>query len=130
MSYARIKLSLVVSENEDFSQPFIVARPEPGSSALTPLEAIGQRVVATTGGTQIRAEYLGLAEYLVVWNDDYTNFVTVSYTNLQDDPAFHTVGPRKFCVLSDVNASGSNNIQISADTADCNVHVYGIGASA
>lgn len=127
MSYAKIELSLVVSDYDDFSSPYIDARPKPGSAVLMPTETMVQRqLMATTPGTTIEADQLGIASYFVLVNEDTLNFVTFTYTRVATGTNSVRVGPGKFAVIPDLD--GTTDMTVIADTAACYCRIYGIGA--
>lgn len=93
---------------------------------ITPsMSMVKHRVPCATGGTTIFTTQFTTVSYLVVFNTDSTNFVTLGWTDAAADGNTIVLAAGEFTVIPDVD--GSTSPTITADTAacDCEVTIFG-----
>jgi len=74
--YARARLTLEVSENSDYSRPYMK---EEVSLVLTPSETRFQKITADDGGVALVTSEFTTINYIVIENTDTANYVDVTW---------------------------------------------------
>ena len=131
--YAKLSIKAVVSSASDYTNPF----PETQFSnyTSTPECVIPFAASAdTTNAFTLDLDQFSSIDYIIVWNKDATNFVSVDYRTLNGGAitGVGNVGVRvaagKFAILTDV--ATATDLSIRADTADVDVEGIVVGTTA
>ena len=126
--YARLSLSLEVSENSDYSAPYL--KPSIPSFASTHDEVEWRLVEATTTGATVELGMYTTIHYLIVVNDDSAIDVCAVFTNVGGHvttaaATAHDIGAGKFIVLTDVSPSADLVLDSESGTPRCHVGILG-----
>jgi len=115
-SYARMRVSWVVSPNSDYSdaQSYVAADTD------TPDEFSQLTVDAEVAGTTVGLGTFTTVCKLLVQNTDPTNYVVVGYTSLLGSAAQEiAVGAGRWIAIEDVDPTVDLLITAAPATADC-----------
>lgn len=128
--YARISLSLEVSETSDYSAPYL--KPYIPALTLTPDEVEWRMVEATTAGTTVELGMYTTITALIVVLDDTTDDVCATFTNVGGHvgtaaATSHDISAAglRLLVLTDVSAGSDLVLDSQANTPRCWVGVLG-----
>lgn len=111
--FARVRVGFEVSEASDYSAPY---EDFSITDAITPDEVSNQtKVECDTGGTTVDITNFASIDYLVVYNRDATNFVTLLYDSAGSTANSVKITAGKFAVIPDV--SRATDLTLTANTA-------------
>jgi hypothetical protein len=127
-NYARLSLSLEVSESSDYSNPLL--KPYIPALELTPDEYEWRVVEATTTGATVELGMYTTITTLIVYNADSAIDVCAVFTNVGGHVATaastaHDIAPGRFVVLTDVAAASDLVLDSESGTPRCYVGVLG-----
>lgn len=127
--YARIRLSLEVSENSDYSDPTV--KPTIPAFTLTPDEYEWRMVEGHTTAVTVELGMYTTISYLIVVNDSSTVDVCATFTNVGGHvgtaaSTSHDIGAGKFAVFTDVSPSSDLTLDSESSTTHrCYIGILG-----
>lgn len=129
--YARLILSLEVSESSDYSDPYL--KPRIPAFTLTPDEVEWKMIEAHTTAVTVDLSAYTTINYLIVINDSSTVDVAVTYTTATNHVAAgaavrHDVLAGRFNVYTDVDPAAANLTLDSESSTTHRCYVGIIGA--
>lgn len=127
--YGKLTLSIEVSENSDYSDPYL--RPKLPSFTFSPDEAEWKLIEGHTTAVTVELGTYTTIYYLVVINDSDTVDVCATFTNAGGHVATaastsHDIPAGRFAVFTDVNPANDITLDSESSTAHrCYVGIFG-----
>ena len=118
--YGKLQVALVVSENSDYSDPYI--QPKIPAMTFTPDEAEWRMVEAHTTAVTVELGSYTTIDRVFIYNDHATIDVCATFTNIGGHvgtaaSTSHDIGAGKLAIFTDVNPANDLTLDSESSTA-------------
>lgn len=125
--YSKLRVSVLYSENSDYSYPKLTTSLDPFTSTASTHYEVQYRNIGFSASETLELGGFTTIEYIVIKNKDATNYVTATQLSAGNSavPNIHRIAAGKMFVIPDVTVSGY--LVLQANTAACDVEVIVVG---